>query len=97
MLTLWYEVVKNKNMNKEFLTVRELAEILAISRQAVIKKIKRKQIKAEKIGRDYIIKRKDLNKVLYEDLTDKLKNKIKLGVEKVVTDYGEVLKKLGKE
>ncbi len=83
--------------NKNYLTVKELADLLKISRQAIIKKINNGQIKAEKAGRDYIIFKENLEGILYEDLTDKLKSEIRNGVAKVVREYGDVLKKLGRE
>lgn len=83
--------------NKEYLTVNELSQILGISRQAVIKKIKKGQIEAERIGKIYVIQKENLGGALAGDLTDKLKEEIKRGVKKVISDYGEVLKKLGNE
>ena len=85
------------NTSKKFFTVSELANALGISRVAVFKKIKNGQIKAEKIGRDYIIFKKDLNGIVCDELTNKLKKEIEKGVTKVVEEYGDVLKKLGKE
>lgn len=85
------------NTSKNYFTVSELANILNISRVAVFKKIKNGQIKAEKIGRDYVIFKKDLNGIVCAELTDKLKKEIEKGVTKVVEEYGDVLKKLGKE
>lgn len=83
--------------NKNYLTVKELADLLKISRQAIIKKINNGQIKAEKAGRDYVVFRENLEGILYDDLTDKLKSEIRNGVAKVVREYGDVLKKLGRE
>lgn len=82
---------------KEFYSVAELAKILNVSRQSVFKKIKNGQIKAEKIGRNYIIAKDQLQGVMYDELTEKLKQEIEKGVVKVVKEYGEVLKLLGKE
>ncbi|MDP2736515.1 MAG: excisionase family DNA-binding protein [bacterium] len=82
---------------KEFFSVAELAKNLNVSRQSVFKKIKNGQIKAEKIGRNYIIAKDQLQGVMYDELTEKLKQEIEKGVVKVVKEYGEVLKLLGKE
>jgi len=87
----------NNMNNKNYLTVKELADLLKISRQAIIKKINNGQIKAEKAGRDYVVFRENLEGILYDDLTDKLKSEIRNGVAKVVREYGDVLKKLGRE
>ena len=83
--------------NKEFLTVKELADILGISRVAVFKKIKKGQIKAEKMGRNFIIFKKDIPEILGEELGAKIKAEIKAGVKKVIAEYGETLKLLGEE
>lgn len=81
----------------EYTTTAELASILKISRVAVFKKIKNGQIKAKKVGKTYLIPKESLKGILYSDLTDKLKNEIELGVKKVIKEYSETLKMLGKE
>lgn len=45
--------------SKDFYTTKELAEIIGISRVAVFKKIKNGTIKAQKIGRNFVIFKKD--------------------------------------
>ncbi len=57
-------------MEKDFYTIRELAELLKISKVAVFKRVKRGSIKGQKMGRDFIIFKKDLN-------LEKLKSEIK--------------------
>ena len=47
-------------MAERFISTNELARMLGISRVAVFKKIRAKQIKARKIGHDFIIDRKNL-------------------------------------
>ena len=83
--------------NQEFLTTSELAKILGISRIAVFKKIKKGQIKARKIGRNFAIVKKDLGDILGETLSDRGKQEIEKAVKKTVEEYGETLKLLGKE
>jgi len=88
----------NKNEKiKEFYSIAELAEILNISRQAVLKKITNGQIKAEKVGRAYIIHKNDLKGIISEELTNKHKEEIKKGVAKVIKEYGDTLKMLKDE
>jgi excisionase family DNA binding protein len=87
----------NDNENKNYYTVSELAEILNISRIAVFNKIKKGQLKAEKIGRNYIIYKKDLNGIICDKLTEKIKGEIGQGVAKVIKEYGDTLKMLGNE
>lgn len=90
----------NKNMkgkDRKYYTVKELADILGISRVAVFNKVKKGEIKAEKAGRNYIIYQQDLGSFFAEDLTEKLKGEIKEGVAKAIKDYEGVLRKLGDE
>jgi len=82
---------------KNYYSTIELAKLLGISRQAVLKKIKNGQIKAEKIGRNYFIPGKDFKDSVREDLTDKIKEEIGRGVAKVIKEYGDTLKMLGNE
>ena len=79
----------------KFLSTTELAKILGISRIAVFKKIKSGKIKAVKIGRNFIIDKKDLGNILSNELNKKDKEEIEKAVKKTVEEYGETLKLLG--
>jgi excisionase family DNA binding protein len=46
--------------SKEFYTTKELAELLGVSRVAVFNRIKKGDIKAQKMGRNFVIFKKDL-------------------------------------
>jgi len=86
--------------NKEFLSTIELANILGISRIAVFNKIKKGQIEAQKIGRNFIIPKKEaerLQNLDINELNSKTKQIIKKAINKTVQDYGETLKMLGRE
>ncbi len=88
---------KSKKAKKQkFLSTTELAEILGISRIAVYKKIKKGEIKAQKIAGNYAIDKKDLGGILKEELSQKEKAEIEEVVDKVVEDYGETLKLLSR-
>lgn len=92
--------MKNKEKKTLFVSVSELAKILGISRVAVFKKIKKGQIPASKVGRSYVILKEDVDSVIHGKplaLTEEKKGQIKKAVEKVVREYGETLKLLGKE
>lgn len=84
-----------------YVSVAELAKILGISRIAVFNKIKKGQIPAERIGRSYVISMQDVNGIIsgsnVGSLTENDKAEIKKAVEKVVKEYGDTLKLLGKE
>jgi len=48
-------------IEKNFYTVKELAEILGISRISVFKRVKQGSIKGQRLGRNFIILKKDIN------------------------------------
>ncbi|MBU1127306.1 helix-turn-helix domain-containing protein [Patescibacteria group bacterium] len=81
--------------NKRFLSTTELAKILKISRVAVYKKIKRGEIEAIKVGRNFIIDKKLLGSIFNEELTKKEKLEIEKSVKKTIKEYGETLRLLG--
>jgi excisionase family DNA binding protein len=87
--------------NKLYVSVIELANMLKISRVAVFKRIKNGQIPAQKIGRNYAIRVEDLPEIVdgadENILTDDKKAEIKHVVERLVKEYGETLRLLGKE
>lgn len=81
--------------NKQFLSTTELAKILGVSHVAVYKKIKSGQIKAIRVGRNFVIDKRDLGGILDEKLTQRDKDQIAKAVRKTVREYGETLKLLG--
>ena len=81
--------------NKKFLSTIELAKILGISRIAVYNKIKGGKIKATKVGRNFIIDKKDLGGILGKELSEKEKLGVEKAVKKTVAEYRETLKLLG--
>ncbi len=81
----------------EFLSTSQVAKILNVSRIAVFKKIKNGEIKAEKIGRNYVIQKDEVSKALGLVIGEKTKKEIDEIIKKGIKDYGEVFKKLGKE
>jgi excisionase family DNA binding protein len=62
--------------SKEFYTTAEIAEILGISRIAVFNRIKKGDIKAQKMGRNFVIFKKDIGdiNVFASDLFREAKN-----------------------
>ncbi len=81
----------------EYITIPQLAKILGISRIAVYNKVKKGQIKAIKIGRNFAIAKEDITDILGNTLTKNDKKEIDRAVKKTIREYGEVLKLLGKE
>lgn len=81
-------------LENKFISTTELAKILGVSRVTVFKRIKAGQIKAVKVGRNYIINKEDLGGILDDDLTDKDKEVISKVVKRTVKEYGETLELL---
>ena len=82
---------------KEFFTIPELAKILGISRIAVYKRVKKGQIEAIKVGRTYVIPKKNIVDTTGRALNQSEKAEIDKAVRKTVKEYGETLKLLGRE
>ena len=81
-------------MENKLISSTELAKILGISRVAVFKRIKAGQIKAVKVGRNYVINKDDLGGILNDDLTRKDKEMINKAVKRTIKEYGETLELL---
>jgi excisionase family DNA binding protein len=77
--------------NKQLLSVVEVAKAMGITRAAVYKKINKGQIAVQKIGGHVFIS--------FDETTNvkKTRSDIDKGIAKMVKDYGETLKMLGKE
>ena len=82
---------------KEFITIPQLAKILGISRIAAYRKVKKGQIKAVRIGRNFAIPQKQIAAILGKTLRSEDKNQIDEAVKKTVKEYGRTLKLLGSE
>lgn len=80
--------------DKRFLSTTELAKILGINRVVVYKKIKTGEIKAIRVGRNFVIDRKDLKRILDGELTNKQKLEIEEAVRRTVREYRKTLKLL---
>ncbi len=81
----------------EYYTTTEAAKVLGVSRIAVFQKIQEGKIKAKKIGRNYVIPRREILEAAGQVLSPQRRREIESGVDKVITEYGEVLRRLGKE
>lgn len=54
------EIAEGINLNEEFYTIDELAKILKVEHRTIRRAIKRGDIKAMKVGRQYRIKKSDI-------------------------------------
>ncbi len=81
--------------DERYLSIPELAKILGISRIAVYRKVKKGQIEAIRIGRNYAIPRKIIAPLLGQELSAENKRDLDRAVLRTVKEYGDVLIKLG--
>jgi len=84
-------------VKQKYITIPQLAELLGLSRIEVYRKVRKGQIPAIKIGRLYAISDRDITYILGKKISTKAKRRIDAAVRKTVREYGEVLRKLGKE
>jgi excisionase family DNA binding protein len=82
---------------ERYLTIPELAKLLGVSRIAIYHRVKKGEIPATKIGRTYVITDEAIANVLGKGTTRARKKQIDAAVRKIVEEYGEVLKQLGRE
>jgi len=82
---------------EKYLSVPEAAKLIGISRVGLYKKIKRGEVKAIRVGRSYAIAVSDMKHLTGKELTADQKRKIDQSVKKTVREYGDVLKRLGRE
>lgn len=87
----------NMNVNKQYYSTSEVADILRISRISVFNRIKRGQLKAEKVGRNYIIKNESLIEALGQSIGKEKKAHIEKAMDKALKEYAATFKLLGKE
>lgn len=82
--------MKNK---EKYLTTAELAKMLGISRVAIFNKIKEGEIKATKLGRNYVIDKQSLP----ADIQAKIKEERKEAAEEMTEEMTKVAKKSAKD
>lgn len=82
---------------EKYITIPRLAELLGVSRIAVYNRVKKGQIAATKIGKTYVITDQTVKQILGRELTEQGRERIDEAVHRTVQEYGEALKKLGKE
>jgi len=84
-------------VNQKYITIPELAKLMGLSRIEVYRKVRKGQIKAEKIGHMYVITDREAANIIGKKTNARDKSQIEKAVKKTVREYGEVLIKLGKE
>jgi excisionase family DNA binding protein len=84
-------------IDEKHITIPRLAKLLGVSRIAIYKRVKKGQIPATMIGGTYVITDKTVAAVLGKKVTREGKKRIDTAVRRIVKEYGEVLKQLGRE
>ena len=84
-------------MAKEFYSTTEVAAILRTSRITIFNWIKKKKLKAIKIGRNYVVSHEALLEALGKAIGKEKKAAIEKAVSKALKDYRETFKLLGRE
>lgn len=79
-----------------FITIPELAKIIGLSRSQTFRKVKSGDIPSQKVGRMFLISQETVKQLKKEEF-EKDKKIIEIGVKRVIEEYGEVLKKLGRD
>lgn len=82
---------------ENYITIPQLAKLLGVSRITIYNRVKKGQIPAIKIGRDYFITDQTVQEILGRKVTDQGKKRIDEAVHRTVSEYGEALKLLAKE
>jgi excisionase family DNA binding protein len=82
---------------EKYVTIPQLANLLGVSRIAIYRRVKKGEIQATKIGRTYVISDATIAGILGKEASSSSRERIDAAVRKTVAEYGEVLKKLGKE
>lgn len=81
----------------KYYTIPQVAEILRISRIAVYKKVKSGKLKAKRVGRNYAIPESALPAAPRKELRPKDKARLDAGIKRVMGEYGETIRLLGRE
>ena len=84
-------------MDKKMYSTIEAAEILRLSRIEVFRKVRSGKIKAEKVGRNYVIAHDDLVEALGRVVGFSKKEKIEKAVKRAVKEYRNTFKKFAEE
>jgi len=79
---------------KEYYSAQEAADLLGISKVALINQIKAGKLKACKAGHTYVIAHDDLPLVSEKEVSEAQRREIEEAVKKTIAEYGEALRLL---
>lgn len=80
----------------KWMSTSQVAQRLGVSRMEVVRKIKRGELSAHKVGRSYMIKEGSLPGI-HRSITESEKKNVEQAVEQVIQQYGDVIRRLGHE
>jgi excisionase family DNA binding protein len=86
-----------RNTRRRYFSIPDAASLLGMSRVAVYKKVKSGEIRAIKLGRTYGISSTYMAQLLGKNVGHVRRKQIDRAVKRVVREYGELLRMLGKE
>lgn len=81
---------------EEYISVAEAAAETGYSRIHIVRLIHAEKIKAKRIGRSFVVEKKSLP-VIFGEISKNEEKEIDKAVDKVFKNYGDAIKKLGKE
>jgi excisionase family DNA binding protein len=84
------------SINKNLISVKEAADLLGYSRMQIVRLIDSGTIKANRVGRSYVIDRNDISGI-FKQITPGEEKAVNKAVNKAIDEYEPLLKKLGKE
>ncbi len=79
------------------MTIPQLASQMGLSRITVYNRVRKHQIPATRVGRNYIISARTATRLLQEEITPEHQQWIDDAVTRVVAEYGTLLKWLSRE
>lgn len=82
---------------RRYFSIPDVASLLGMSRVAIYKKVKKGEIPALKLGRTYAISSVYVAQLLGKNIGQVKKKQIDRAVKRVIREYGELLRMLGKE
>ena len=84
-------------MNKKYYSTIEVGKILHVSRVAVLRRIKNGKLKAERVGKNFIVSNEAIMEALGKSIGKEKRENIEHAVNKAVEQYKKTFKLLGKE
>jgi len=82
---------------KQYYSVKEVADLLGISRVTVFRWVKTEKVKATMLGGSYVIANEDLPHHLLGGASESSKQEIRKAVKLALDDYGEAFIALASE